>query len=462
MKLKKKYITAGISLIMILFLSLTALAAENEVAATTEDDLTVLQEMINHIQEKALHPVDKEKLIDGALRGMIDMLGDEHAMYFNAEQTELFERHIQGSFGGIGVVMTQRSEGIMVLKIMEDKVAINTNIQKGDIILGVDGQDVSGARLDEVAELIRGEIGTPVTVTVLHSDQQEEEITLNRCKIEINPVYSKMLDNNIGYIRIDNFSAITKKHFREALNELIEQNYQGLVLDLRDNPGGLLTAGLDIASYLTPEGELLTTQGREGEIIDDYVSLIPSKIDVPLVVLINENTASASEIVTGAVKDHEAGTIIGMKSYGKATMQKVIPLSNGGEMKITFAQYVTPNGAMIDGKGITPDVIVEDTRGNSNKITYQLNETLSYGSKGEPVQILQQYLNELGFNVGKADGIFGHGTLQAVKKMQQAYWHTVNGEVNQAVMNELLKHLPEQKPRDAQLDKAIEVIQQGV
>lgn len=459
MKKRRKLLIAGMSLLLCLLFIIPAMAAETD-DTSAANDVAVLQEMLDQIQQRALNPVEKQKLIDGALKGMIDALGDEHSMYFNPEQTEFFERHIQGAFGGIGVIMTKRPEGITVIKILEDMAAEDSNIQKGDIIVAVDGQDVKDMSLDEAAELIRGEIGTDVVLTILHSDSNQEDITLTRCKIEISPIYDEMLDNGIGYVRIDNFSANTKKNFKKVLNELQESELKGLILDLRDNPGGLLTAGLDVASVLTPEGKLLTVQGRDGEEINAYQSLIPSAVDVPLVVLINENSASASEIVTGAVKDYGTGTIVGKTSYGKATMQQVVPLSNGGEMKVTYAHYLTPNGNMIDGKGITPDVLVEDTRGNDNKIAYELKALLSYGSRGEAVQVLQQYLNELGFNVGKADGIFGGKTLQAVKKMQQAYWHTVNGEVDQAVMNELIKHLPGQKMIDAQLDKAIEIIKE--
>ncbi len=426
------------------------------------NDVAVLQEMLDQIQQRALNPIDKQKLIDGALKGMIDALGDEHSIYFDVEQRKIFDTHIKGAFGWVGVLITKRPGGITVLKVLEETPAETANFQKGDIIYAIDGQELKVASAAEATQFIRGEIGTSVVLSVLHPDGSKEDITVIRDKFEIASVHFEVLEDNIGYVRIDSFSENTKKNFYKALADLKEKDCQGIVLDLRDNSGGLLNSGLDVASALTPEGKILTVQGRDGKVINAYQSLVPTIIDVPLVVLINENTASASEIVTGAVKDYGTGTIVGKTSYGKATMQQIIPLSNGGEMKLTIARYLTPNDYLIQDKGITPDVIVEDTRGKENKIAYELNETLFYGSRGEAVQFLQQYLNELGFNAGKADGIFGQGTMQAVKKMQQAYWHTVNGEVDQAVMNELLKHLPGHEPQDAQLDKAIEIVKEKI
>ncbi len=442
-------------IIAILLLTIPCWADEVE-----KDEFWPLEEMAKYIEAIALNPVEKEELIEGALRGMLSTLDDEYAVYFDEQQKEEFDTAMTGSFGAVGLIINKKQQGVTVVRILDNMPAEYTNIVKGDFIAAVDGIDINNMSIKEVTALIRGDVGTTVTLTIIHNGGNKEEIELTRDVFEIQSVHYKTICENIGYIRIDIFSDNTLDNFKLAVQEIKDSNCQGLILDLRDNPGGKLTAGLAISSALTPKDKLLTVKGRNGKVIKEYISKASPILDIPLVVLINENSASASELVTGAIKDYGTGTIVGKTSYGKATMQQVIPLSNGGEMKITYAHYLTPNGNMIDGIGITPDVIVEDTRGQAKKILYQRNETLSYGSRGEAVKVLQQYLNELDFNAGKADGIFGQGTLQAVKKMQQAYWHTVNGEVDQAVMNELLKHLPGHEPQDAQLDKAIEIVKE--
>ena len=306
------------------------------------------------IETKYVNDTDDVKLIDGAIDGMVKSLNDPHSNYLSPKMYKTLMEQTEGSFAGIGVVMGMDNEQkIHIVGIMENSPGQKTGLQEGDEILAVDGVPVTQMAFDEVAAHVRGQAGTDVVLTIMR-DNANQDITITRDNIKLKTVGHKMLDNNIGYIQIVSFSEDTANEFNEAYNDLKNQGMKALVLDLRNNPGGLLTTCVEIAKKLVPKGEIVSIVDKQGN-KETYSSSLEVP-EYPLVVLINKNSASASEILSGAIQDTKAGTIIGNTSYGKGSVQTILPMFEDDAVKLTIAKYYTPSGRSIDGTGITPDI----------------------------------------------------------------------------------------------------------
>lgn len=306
------------------------------------------------IETKYVNDTDDVKLIDGAIDGMVKSLNDPHSNYLSPKMYKTLMEQTEGSFAGIGVVMGMDNEQkIHIVGIMENSPGQKAGLQEGDEILAVDGVPVTQMAFDEVAAHVRGQAGTDVVLTIMH-DNTNQDITITRDNIKLKTVGHKMLDNNIGYIQIVSFSEDTANEFNEAYNDLKNQGMKALVLDLRNNPGGLLTTCVEIAKKLVPKGEIVSIVDKQGN-KETYSSSLEAP-EYPLVVLINKNSASASEILSGAIQDTKAGTIIGNTSYGKGSVQTILPMFEDDAVKLTIAKYYTPSGRSIDGTGITPDI----------------------------------------------------------------------------------------------------------
>ena len=291
---------------------------------------------------------------DGAIDGMVKSLNDPHSNYLSPKMYKTLMEQTEGSFAGIGVVMGMDNEQkIHIVGIMENSPGQKAGLQEGDEILAVDGIPVTQMAFDEVATHVRGQAGTDVVLTIMR-DNANQDITITRDNIKLKTVGHKMLDNNIGYIQIVSFSEDTANEFNEAYNDLKNQGMKALVLDLRNNPGGLLTTCVEIAKKLVPKGEIVSIVDKQGN-KETYSSSLEAP-EYPLVVLINKNSASASEILSGAIQDTKAGTIIGNTSYGKGSVQTILPMFEDDAVKLTIAKYYTPSGRSIDGTGITPDI----------------------------------------------------------------------------------------------------------
>ncbi len=309
------------------------------------------------IETKYVNDTDDTKLIDGAIDGMMKSLGDPHSLYLSPEMYENLTSQTEGSFGGIGVVMgMDDKQQIHIVGVMEDSPGQKAGLQEGDQIVAVDGTPVTDLAFDEVAMHVRGEVGTNVVLSIVR-DGQTQDFTITRDNIKLKTVGHQMLDNNIGYIQIISFSEDTANEFTQAYDDLANNGMQGLVIDLRNNPGGLLTTCVEIAKKLVPKGEIVSIVYKDGS-KDTFNSDLP-EVKYPLVVLINKNSASASEILSGAIQDTQAGTIVGNTSYGKGSVQTVLPMVDNDAVKLTIAKYYTPSGRSIDGVGITPDVQVD-------------------------------------------------------------------------------------------------------
>ena len=306
------------------------------------------------IETKYVNDTDDVKLIDAAIDGMVKSLNDPHSNYLSPKMYKTLMEQTEGSFAGIGVVMGMDNEQkIHIVGIMENSPGQKAGLQEGDEILAVDGVPVTQMAFDEVAAHVRGQAGTDVVLTIMR-DNANQDITITRDNIKLKTVGHKMLDNNIGYIQIVSFSEDTANEFNEAYNDLKNQGMKALVLDLRNNPGGLLTTCVEIAKKLVPKGEIVSIVDKQGN-KETYSSSLEAP-EYPLVVLINKNSASASEILSGAIQDTKAGTIIGNTSYGKGSVQTILPMFEDDAVKLTIAKYYTPSGRSIDGTGITPDI----------------------------------------------------------------------------------------------------------
>lgn len=312
------------------------------------------------IDEHYLGDVDESKLKDGALKGYVEAVGDEYTEYYTKEEMDSFEEDTLGNFTGIGIYMVKDSENnvIKVLTPIDGTPAYNAGIQPGDIISKVDGVEYTGEQMTEAANKIKGEVGTTVKLGIIRGTENLE-IEIKRENIKINHVESKTLDNNVGYLKLSTFDEGCADEFKQKYDEInANQNIKALILDLRNNGGGLVEEALNIADYFTDKDSklLITVDKKEKEEIRKAKQ--SKYIKVPVVVLINENTASASEILAGALRDNGIAKIVGTKSYGKGVIQEVLTLQDGTGIKITTNEYFTPNKTKINKVGIEPDETV--------------------------------------------------------------------------------------------------------
>lgn len=310
----------------------------------------------------AMDPPAKEELFVNMLKGLAKGTHDKHTVYLDKDDMKELEMHTSSTYSGIGLLL-DFSDGktLKVGATMEGQPAEAAGLQKGDQILAIDGIPVSDIEKEDVANRIRGEEGTFVVLRILRNGE-EQEISIERKTIVMPTVKGQMLTEDIGYIRVTQFAEKTVDEFTKAYEDLQSKGMKRLVLDLRDNPGGLITTAHGIGQYLVPKGPIVTVQTRRGK-TTAYMSRGEYPL-IPLVVLINGNSASASEIIAGAVQDTKSGTIVGTKSYGKGTVQSVVQGLDGEGLKITIARYHTPNDRVIDGIGIEPDEVVEPSKTN--------------------------------------------------------------------------------------------------
>ena len=309
------------------------------------------------IESHYVQEVDRNNLIDGAIGGMVRSLGDPHSIYLDSKLYSRLKSETTGSFGGIGVYMGFKDGGVHVLSVMPDSPGEKVGLMAGDSILAVDSQPVSEIEPGEVALKIRGEVGSDVELLIHREGEEDKTYKITREVIKVETVFGKMLDDKLGYIRITNFSENTGKEFKDIFAKLQDEGLKGFILDLRQNPGGLITSCVEIAKEIVPKGPIVSVIQRDGD-----KEVFNSDLDVvkfPIVVLLDENSASASELLSGALQDTKAALIVGEKSYGKGSVQTVIPMFQDDGLKLTIAKYYTPNGRSIDGTGIEPDVEVK-------------------------------------------------------------------------------------------------------
>ena len=328
-----------------------------------EEKTSVLQ---NIIDRYFLFDEDMTKVEDGIYAGMMNGLGDPYTVYYTKEEYKALNEDTEGKYSGIGAVVSQNpnTKIITIVKIFDNSPANDAGLQVGDIIDKIDGEEVAGTDMDILVKTkIRGEEGTSFKMTVLRGDERKEvELDLTRRSIEVETVAGKMLDNNIGYIAVSQFDAVTSEQFKSNIESLQSQGMTKLIVDLRGNPGGLLDQVVDMLDYILPDGLVLYTEDKYGK-REEYYSDGSHELKIPMVVLVNENSASASEVFTATFRDFEWGTVVGKTTFGKGIVQNVLPLGDGTAVKITTQHYYPPSGYDLHKVGIKTDLEVDLNEG---------------------------------------------------------------------------------------------------
>ena len=320
------------------------------------------EEIYNTIDDYYLNGIDNDKMKDGIYKGMVDSLGDPYTVYYNSEEYKQFTSSSSGTYSGIGVAVSQNvtTGAITIVKTFKKGSGEKEGMKPGDVIYKVEGKKIEGLELSKVVSMIKGEEGTFVKVTVLR-DGKEIEFNLERKKLEVDTVNYRMEERSgkkIGYISVSEFDEVTASQFKNAISELNKEGMEGLVIDLRDNPGGLLDVTCEMLDRMIKKGLLVYTVDKYGKRVDEDATDSDS-FDKPVAILVNGNSASASEVFSGAMKDYKAATLVGTKTFGKGIVQSIVPFGDGTAMKVTVSKYYTPNGVNIHGTGIEPDVVVE-------------------------------------------------------------------------------------------------------
>lgn len=325
----------------------------------SDDVIKKLDTLIQTIDYYYLYDYDKDAMVDAVYKAVLDSLGDPYSVYYTKEEYDSFLEGSSGTYCGIGVVVQQNIQtGIVTAtKPYENCPGYEAGIRAGDIVLAVDGTEITGMDLSSAVALIRGEEGTSVTIT-LKRDDEVFDVEVTRRQIDVETVNYRMMDDNIGYIQIDEFDEVTAKQFSDAFDALTGQGMEALVIDVRNNPGGLLNIVVDILDDLLPEGVIVSVKDNKGT-AEEYTSDAATKLNVPLTVLVNENSASASEIFAGAIKDYGVGTLVGETTFGKGIVQTIFSLKDGTGMKLTIEDYYLPSGKSIHKVGVDPDVEID-------------------------------------------------------------------------------------------------------
>ena len=359
----------------LMFGSCTLQAAETPAPAATPatakgqlplDELRTFAEVLDRIKSAYVEPVDDKTLLENAIKGMLSNL-DPHSSYLDPEDFRDLQESTSGEFSGIGIEVGMDGGLFKVVAPIDDTPAAAAGIKPGDIILKIDGKPTSNLSMMDVVGMLRGKVGTSVELTLVRNEDDPFDLELTRAAIPVKSVRSLMLDQGYGYVRISQFQVNTGEELGNALTALKKENegvkLKGLILDLRNNPGGVVQASVEVADHFLKKGLIVYTKGRipnsEMRFSADSADLSEG---VPLVVLINEGSASASEIVAGALQDHKRAIVMGTESFGKGSVQTVLPLTNDRALKLTTALYFTPDGRSIQAQGITPDIEVRPAK----------------------------------------------------------------------------------------------------
>lgn len=372
MSRKEKWLRMGLAFVMGVIVTLGTIVGlvcgmMGNVVGAADFFRTLSAVRYNYVED-----VDTARLWQGAIGGMVDALGDPHSVYLDEQMYDAFLSETTGSFSGVGLVVGKKDDHLIVIAPIEGTPGDLAGVKSGDVILAIDGEDTTNLNLTEAVGKIRGVKNTSVTLTIRRGDAvQDYEIV--RENIKVHSVKGKMLDDSIGYIRITNFNESVADDLKEEYTRLESEGMKRIVLDLRDNPGGLLDKSVEVAELFVKEGPVVSIVERDGS--RTTFSSQGGGSPYPFVVLVNHGSASASEIVAGAVQDTESGILIGSQTYGKGSVQTMVPLLNGA-VKLTIAKYYTPNEQIIDGVGITPNIIVEADELTSEDKT--LNAAIEY------------------------------------------------------------------------------------
>ena len=324
--------------------------------------LNLFGDVFDRVRADYVEDPDEQKMIEAAINGMLASL-DPHSSYMNAKQFEDMSVQTSGKFGGLGIEVTMENGVVKVVTPIDDTPAAKAGLMSNDLIVKIDGTDIQGMTLNEAVDKMRGGVNTPITLTIQRKDQAAFDVKLVREEIKVQSVKSNLEGDDIGYLRISSFSEQTQDGLDKAITTMkakMGDKVKGYILDLRNNPGGLLDQSISVSDSFLDQGEVVSTRSRHAE---DAQRFTATKGDItdhkPLVILINGGSASASEIVAGALQDHKRATLIGTRSFGKGSVQTIIPLGSQGALRLTTARYYTPSGRSIQAKGIDADIVIE-------------------------------------------------------------------------------------------------------
>ena len=368
----KKLILSTFLAILSVLLFLPWYFGDNQASAIDEDtykNLKMFNEVLDMVEKNYVEEVEPKTIIQGAIKGMIKSL-DPHSTFMTADMYRELQVETKGSFGGIGIVITIQKDFLTVVSPIEDTPAFLAGVKAGDRIIKINGKSTEGITIMEAVKKLRGPKNTNVTITVLHKGStQPEDIVITRAIIKIKSVKYKTYDD-IGYIRILAFQGKTADDLKNVIQDINKKKVplKGLILDLRNNPGGLLDQAVKISDIFIKSGVIVSTKGRIKSVEEKYTAKDDgNELVIPMIVLVNEGTASAAEIVSGALQDNGRAIILGTQTFGKGSVQTVIPLKNGAALKLTTAKYYTPKGKSIQAEGIIPDIVVEHIKPSDEK-----------------------------------------------------------------------------------------------
>ncbi|MFO7951276.1 MAG: S41 family peptidase [Bacillota bacterium] len=451
--------------------------ADQDDPTATEDDPSVIRfepdanqvdanngteifwEALEAITNHYFYPVDKEELMEGAVRGMIEVLDDPQLRFYDPDELEEFKRDTKGVYGGIGIRIIEAESDIVVFETFADTPAERNGLVPGDRILEADGNELTGEGIDYAAEIMRGPSDTSVVLTVQRPGAEEPmEMTVIREEIQVSTVSGEMMEEGLGYIEINGFDSKTADEFFEVF-ETIEKNglSKGLVLDLRNNSGGLVDQAVTIAEQFVPEGEIVRLVGQDDQIKTVYQSEADKK-PYPIVVLVNEESASSAELLAGAMQDRNAATLVGQTTYGKASVQQLEELPDNNALMLTVANYFTPSGRNIDKYGIEPDYEVEMPE-ILRYYHYFHPSFLEEGDYGSEVEMLQEMLELLDYEID-VNGYFDEMTSKALTRFQVNSGIESSGEFDDKTWVKLREALDmASREQDKQLKKALELLE---
>ncbi len=330
------------------------------------DELRTFTEIFAKIKSDYVEPVDDKELLENAIRGMLEGL-DPHSAYLDGDSYKDLQEGTSGEFGGLGIEVGMENGLVKVISPIDDTPAQKAGIKAGDLIIKLDDRSVKGMSLNDAVDIMRGKPGDPITLTIIRENEKKPLIiTIVRDIIKIKSVRFETLEPGFGYLRISSFQSHTVEGLRQAIDQLKKDNSEklkGVILDLRNNPGGILNAAVGVSDMFLNKGMIVYTEGRIKNSKLKFNAKPNAKLpDVPLIVLVNAGSASASEIVAGALQDHGRGVIMGEKTFGKGSVQTILPMNNNAALKLTTARYYTPNGRSIQASGITPDIIIDKVK----------------------------------------------------------------------------------------------------
>lgn len=443
--------------------------ATNLWAAGLPAPVATLQEIIGLVESYYRRPVPAEDLWRGAIRGALEELGDPYTSFMEPDEFEAFQDDLEGRLVGIGVSVEAVGRYITVVSPIKGSPAEQAGLKAGDRILEADGKSLVGLSASEAAQQIRGEAGTRVTLKIERpSEGRVFEVTVTRAPVQVPAVESERIEGGIGLIRIHSFSEAMPERFDEAYRELAGGGLRGLVVDLRNNPGGRLDSALELAGRFIRRGEPVVLEvDRESrrQVLRSPGAREP--VRVPVVVLVNEGSASASEVLAGALQDYGIATLVGTRTFGKGSIQRLFDVAGGGVLKLTVAEYRTPKGRVVDGQGLSPDVEVQPPEVDPERYrALTFARALGLRTVGLDVLAVQQRLNDLGFARIAEDGVYGPATEAAVRAFQRAAGLPVTGLVDETTLGALNDRAAQRAhdlaARDVQKEKAVEVLRQKI